>query len=374
MVYGGSCESCPPFSGTTVYVNAGTGTDNICCGRSQTPGLGGPCATLTQGLKNVQGSDWTVNFTGDANGNASTSETYPISLSNSVSVQGQLQSYATPTSCFPGVSGTPVFVANSDTSMVGLYGVMVGTRCDGASAGASIGVLVGNGARLSPMGLGISGVNIGIDLDGGFLKPFVDGAFESQITNVTQDGIHCESVSNPSLPSGTPQESGSCCCSSPGCVLFENGAIASAGRYDMYVGHGCSMNIVAYGPWAAGEIAFTLGYLATSDAAPTCPTTRTGNIGIYMEGNGSLNVTTDGNSTDSLPISCLNGDAIVLASGSPTLNLAGIGSSGYGVTISKNGERASASSPAQRTCPGRSSQTTTGASFSKRAQPELRVS
>ena len=338
MYYEGSCESCPAFSGTTVYVDAGTGTDNICCGRSQTVGLGGPCATLTQALTNVQGTGWTINFTGDANGNAASSETYPIQLSNGVAVQGQSQSYSTPTSCIPGVSGKPVVVANTDTSLVGLYSILVGTRCDGASAGASIGVLVANGARLSPMGLGISGVNIGIDLDGGFLKQFFDGAVEVRIANVTQDGIHCESVSNPSAASGTPPESGSCCCSSPGCVIFENAIITGAQRYGMYIGNGCSMNIVAYGPWVAGQIAFTLGAeWASGGGLAPCPTTRAGDIGIYMEGNGSLNVTTDGNSTQNLPISCLNGDAIVLAAGSPNLNLAGTGWGGFGVTISKNG-------------------------------------
>jgi hypothetical protein len=302
MYYGNDCTGCPGFAGaTTVYVNAGKGTDNVCCGRGQTIGFGGPCATITQAMANVQGSGWTINFTGDLNGNAASSETYPIPLSNGVTLAGQSAS----TSCIPGVSGVSVISVDTDTSVVLARNITVGTRCDGANMGASIGVLVANGASFDPAypGFAVSGTNVGIELNGGFLaSEGYDIVFA--ITNVAQDGIHCESVSEPSAYSGTQSPNESAVIAS---------SIAGAGRYGLYVGNGCSLSLSVASPLSVG---------------PATCSTPTDNIGVYMEGNGTLSVDTYSSDSGSMTISCMNGDAIVLADnaslpGSPTLTLSG---------------------------------------------------
>ncbi len=100
--YQGDCQVCPTFTQAVAYVNADPtiGVDNACCGRVQQTGFGGPCLTVGQGIE-VATQNSTIYVTGDALGNASALEQYPIRLRKGASVTS---SSATAV-CFRGAAG-----------------------------------------------------------------------------------------------------------------------------------------------------------------------------------------------------------------------------------------------------------------------------
>jgi hypothetical protein len=262
----GDCQACPQYI-ATVYVNANPsiGADGACCGATQTAGFGGPCLTITNALTHVMGSYWQVHVTGDANGNASSSETYPIALSNNVNVVGA--------ACVPGVSGVPVFTATTDTSAVEIQGLRVGSTCAGVASGASAAVLVGATPSGRPgsaliSGATLSGTRDGVDVSAGGTVNLVTGTV---IHDVTNDGIHCV---NGTIQTGT--------------FLMNTLTIHHAGAHDIFAGDGCT----------ARSIELALGV-----AAP-CPATRPDDYGLWLEGGAFVSWFGT--------ISCMNHDGVSL--------------------------------------------------------------
>ncbi|MFI5299999.1 MAG: hypothetical protein ACHREM_18070 [Polyangiales bacterium] len=324
--YGGDCNACPSFgTTTTVYVDAAKGTDDLCCGRSQKIQLGGPCKTITHAMKQVGGAVWTINFTGDANGNASSSETYPLSFSNGTYLAGQ----GSTSSCIPGVAGKPVIQISTDAQAVYIGGVTLGTQCGATTPAPSAGIWVANGGQglvwydvqitnvtdgihIAPSstcgtaGAVIHGVTNGVNIDGGTWSS--NGP--TTISNVT-DGIHCTSVTSTSAISGNAGQA--------------SAIITGATRYGVYAGPGCNLTGASPSPGSGFE---------GSIGPATCDATRPDGIGIYLEGNAAMEIGWGAQSV----ISCMNGDGIVLANnaaltGSPSLTL-----SGYSpITIRNNG-------------------------------------
>jgi len=182
-----------------VLVNANplVGADNACCGRSNLAGLGGPCLTIGQAMKNVGGDNWYIEATPDVAGNVSGAEVYPIHLRRGVSLgfSGGTMGY------IKGAAGVPVIVVDSDGTLmqIRLNGVL-GVDSSGSPSGASEGVLIGpadagGGARAIMNPLSIRGTTYGVRVDsGGKLSAYVGG----QIDNVDV-GILCRSDSNPNL-------------------------------------------------------------------------------------------------------------------------------------------------------------------------------
>jgi hypothetical protein len=294
-------------------VNAQSGVDDLCCGRSATTGiLGGPCETITHGLKQVQANAWTINFVGDASGNASPNEVYPIELSGGVYVVGQ----GATSSYVPGTSGKAVFEVATDSIDAHVNNLTMGTRADGKSVGATYGMYIHGGgygligyANVSQVDQGvyvgpsssfygvggITSTRIGLNLDGG---QFGYSTSVLTITGASQDGIHCESVTSPTTASGSTS-------------IEIEAAISGSSRYGLYAGHGCSIT--------CGSSTF---------GPSTCQATRPDGVGVYVEGTGFAYL-------QSAVVSCMNGDGAVAAnnvalSGTPTLTI-------DGTTVRNNG-------------------------------------
>jgi hypothetical protein len=284
----GDCQSCPALVQNSLYVNANpnVGADNVCCGRTQQAGLGGPCLTLGYAIEITQ-PNADIDLTGDSMGNASALEEYPIHLRKAVHVVGSA-------TCFRGTRGIPVFVAQDDTLLSYLYYVTIGTTCQGDPGGASDGVYVGktaggaaaslnlydlvtidkveNGIRavggvISGSGT-ISNVTNGLVLDGG------SSSVNASITNASNAGILCQSTTDPITQS----------------ALSGNQTISKALNYDIFAGMGCR----------ASSIRATLGQYS-------CPSPKTDRFGIYAEGDAQLTI-------GGAVIRCMSEDGITLRS------------------------------------------------------------
>jgi hypothetical protein len=194
----GGGDTCPAFSSeATLIVNADplVGADNACCGRMSAAGLGGPCLTLTRALEHVNGSQWTVVANGDVFGNASASEVYPIRLGNGVTLELSRWTLVPPRAInnptyFPGVAGKPVFVVDSDPTIVAINGGVLGVNSFGLRSGASDGVFVGTTRSGQPASLSfngeIQGTANGIRVDGGIVQ---GGSVMSDVSV----GVRCKS-------------------------------------------------------------------------------------------------------------------------------------------------------------------------------------
>ncbi len=279
----GTCSACPAFpaSSTTIYVNADSsvGQDNVCCGRTQTAGFGGPCRTITQAMQLLTQPNWTVSVTGDAaGGNVSPEETYPLHLSNGVRL---VNSGAV---CIPGTSGKNVINVDMDPTMPYLYSFTVGSTCQGNSMGAADGVYVGTTPSSGSTSVSLNGTVIknvvnGVHVDGGS----VTGS--TAISFVSNFGVLCRSDTVTSKNS----------------MLAGGWTISSAANADIFAGYNCATA-------ANGYIQVNLG---TNSGA--CPSPKQDQIGLYAESNASITLYASN-------IRCMNEDGITLraASGSTT--------------------------------------------------------
>ncbi len=209
----GVCATCPDFNNNTISVNANetVGVDNVCCGRSPAGGqLGGPCLTMSQAMKNLPGIGFTMNVVGDALGNLSSAERYPIPLAKAVTVH-------MPSTCAPGSPGVNVFEAVEDDTTIAINYATIGTTCQGGGAGAKSGLKVapstqGGSPTVSLYAGAIKRCSTGLEIRGGAASlnsmTLQDNKTGVQIDNATfnaysstfsgqQDiGIDCRSVTD----------------------------------------------------------------------------------------------------------------------------------------------------------------------------------
>jgi hypothetical protein len=278
--YAGDCQSCPVFSGTTVYVDSdpNVGVDNVCCGRFQASGqmFGGPCATITQGIANAS-SGWALSVHGDSTGNISPSEQYPIRIGRKLNVQNS------GTVCIPGISNQHI-VEFTDNTGPQLYGFTLGTSCQGVVSGASVGAYFGTGNSGTLNNVTIQDVATGVQVQGGAATLAYTTIQQGQlgiridtgsaalyatvtIEDMSDTGVLCRSDVNPSASSVFTGATGSG-------TLY---ALRCA-NYDVFASRGCS---VAASPGSA--------YLRLGEQlAPSCPNPKRDNYGIYAEGNASV--------------------------------------------------------------------------------------
>jgi hypothetical protein len=175
----GDCQDCPQFTGTTVSVNADSaiGEDNACCGRtSSTKIFGGPCATISQAIKNLKGSGWKINVVGDTAGNLSPLEAYPITPAKGVTIELNK-------ACAPGVVGKPV-VTFAETSTI--QNGTLGSTCQAVPSGATVGIVGGGGGTAS--GMTIQDVATGIQLTTGAFTATGTTTIRRVTTGVQSDG------------------------------------------------------------------------------------------------------------------------------------------------------------------------------------------
>jgi hypothetical protein len=284
----GDCQSCPAFTVPRIYVNAdpAVGVDNACCGRTNTRGFGGACRTVTQAYQNLGGSFSEILLTGDAQGNASESETYPIHLGSAVALRGN-RTY------FRGRSGVPVFSVDLDTTEVLITGVNIGTNSVGQSAGASDGIYVGTtaagaSATARTYDVSVRGVSNGVHLDGGQWE----SGSNNYITNVANAGVLCRSDRRPSAISRA----------------YGDLTIDMASGFGVLASTNCNIN---YG------VSLSIGARSTS-----CAPAKNGGYGIYAESNAIVrSVGTN--------INCMNNDGVslrsnpALAVNNPTVTIRG---------------------------------------------------
>ena len=311
--YQGDCQVCPAFTQAVAYVNADPtiGVDNACCGRVQQTGFGGPCLTVGQAIEVAPDSS-TVNVAGDALGNASSLEQYPIHLRRGLSITGSSANV-----CFRGASNIPVFAAIDDDTTTNLTNVIIGATCQGDPGGASAGLFVSKTASnaiptvtLDPH-LTIERVGNGIHVIGGnvTMQPsfnwgycgefisinqvtngiVVDGGTVTcgaTITNASNAGVLCQSVTD---PQSTSNLATACNAAYSGSV-----AISAASVYDVFAGTGCR---------TAASFVVQLGTMSG-----TCPSPKTDRFGIYSEGDAQIST--------SGTIRCMSEDAISLRANS----------------------------------------------------------
>lgn len=250
----GDCETCPAFTGQSLTVNANPaiGADNACCGRSALVGLGGPCLTIGQAIKNVTGENWEIHVTGDAAKNLSAAEVYPIRLSRSVSVY--LHSVFA-----KGASGVPVFTVDTNVSAT-IMGGTLGVDSSGAESGASDGVYVGSAVLGTTPRVAVSGVSVKKTTHG----VRVDSRGSASLSGASADGVDVGILCRAdALPFGTAQVSAS------------SGGVAHA-RLGALVGRGCVANI-------GGQFGVYPG-----DPSSPCPLPRPIQYGVLVESTGEL--------------------------------------------------------------------------------------
>ncbi|MFI5298605.1 MAG: hypothetical protein ACHREM_10945 [Polyangiales bacterium] len=232
---GADCLSCPAFGSSVVYVDAAKGTDDGCCGTTATPGLGGPCKTVTKALSQVKGTGWYVNVTGDANGNLSGDEQYPIHLGNGV----QLQPIATV--FFPGVPGVDVVAFDVDDTGAALLGGTLGALAPIGGAGTPTVVGVRDAVHVGPNSAGeatggvMGSVTIygpardGIHVDSGRLvKPTTLTFNDWLVHSAGRAGMYCRSET---------------LIGSASTVGYANFAFDGGGTYGVFAGHGCTLGV-----------------------------------------------------------------------------------------------------------------------------------
>ena len=270
--YQGDCTSCPAFSNTTILVNADPtkGIDNVCCGASGVHGLGGPCLTVTQALKNVPASGWSINVTPDVLGNISHQETYPLKLRNTVflSLGGTY---------LKGAPGKNIIEVDSDNSTVTVYYGVFGIDSSGAVGGATNGIYVGSTSTGQ-----ISTVNNyystfahltnGVFVDGGTATVYLTDA-----VSIANAAVLCRSDSPPHNASTLAN-------------LY--GTVTSA-NYGLFAGQGCAVASLsgAFGPNPYG--------------GQICPSPKPLQYGVWMEGNAQASI-------GGLTTSCVNVDGVSL--------------------------------------------------------------
>jgi hypothetical protein len=293
FVYG-DCNSCPSFTNTTVTVNAdpAMGIDDACCGRQGTTrGLGGPCLTVTQAMKNITTTGWNIAVTPDSLHNLNAAEHYPLSLSKGVRVD--LSS-----TYLKGVANQPVIVVNTDTARVTINGSgsWMGVDSAGVPSGASEGIYVGptagGAAAVATVNfLSVRNVSRGAHVDS------ATASFNYMTMNaITNEGVLCRSDTAPG--STTTLES----------VYATQVTSANTG---LFMGKGCvSTN---GGGLNVGPTNVTTG---------VCPVPRTVQYGVWLEGNAQL--TMNGST-----INCANVDGVslrsnpALATNNPLLTMTG---------------------------------------------------
>ncbi len=258
----GDCQVCPVFTNTTVQVDANSlrGQDNACCGRTTTPGLGGPCLTIGQAVRNAQGVSWSVRVTPDGLGNVSQAEVYPIDLSRNVRL-------SLGASFVPGSAGVPVFRAKDDSTNIELNGGTIGVTSAGVAPGASAAfqVFSGDGGTRPSMTVlftDINGTVDGLQVESGGAISYL-----GTIQRVTNAGISCRSTLIPNVAAFVYQNYQR----NAGTVLFA--------RYGAFLSSGCIASL--------GGSSF--GNLTPNDFGDiACPTPRPLEYGIWMEGDARL--------------------------------------------------------------------------------------
>lgn len=251
----GDCYSCPSFTGTAVRVNSdpSVGADDACCGRNTTAGLGGPCLTIGQGIRNALGSNWTVNVTPNSLGTVSAAEQYPIALERGVRV-------ALSGAYVPGVAGQPIFVAQTDSTTAFVSGGTLGIDRSGTPSGASVGVLArttsaGQAASVSIQGVTFRGLQTGLRLDGA-TGQVSSGSFD----NISGAAVRCSSDTVPTTASA---------------LTMSLSTVGSADR-GLEVGRGC--------------VATTSGVVIGAATSGVCPQPRAVDYGCWVEGDGRLTI------------------------------------------------------------------------------------
>lgn len=248
----GDCQTCPAFTDSTVRVDADPlrGADNACCGRTAVSGLGGPCLTITQALKNAQGSSWTIAVTPDIVRNVSASEPYPIELSRGVSINLS-------NAFVPGRAGVPVFVVKDDSPMTNLSSGTLGVNSARVPSGASAGVRVfsfdgGTTPSVTLFSVLIENTQDGVQIEsGGRANVFGNGMRFARISNAA---VSCQSTLRPDA----------------GAQVSLSASVDSA-RYGLFASNGCS----ATGGLSAGP--------NISGPSP-CPLPRPFEHGVWLEG------------------------------------------------------------------------------------------
>jgi hypothetical protein len=253
----GDCQVCPVFTNTTVRVDADPqrGQDNACCGRTSQPGLGGPCLTIGQAMRNVGGSGWTIDVVPDGLGNLSPAEVYPISLSRGVFVQ-LFQVFV------QGRAGAPVFVVKDDSSNVFIQNGVIGMSSAGVSGGATAAVQVfsaDGGVRPS---LSLSSTTIDGTVDGVQVESGGRVTLSGTVRRVSNTGIVCRSTFSPDAGAE---------------VSVGLGAQVQNARYGAFLSSGCTAQLArsSFGLQAFG-----------SD--PVCPSPRPLEYGVWLEGTARL--------------------------------------------------------------------------------------
>jgi hypothetical protein len=308
----GDCQVCPAFTQAVAYVNADptVGVDNACCGRAPQKGFGGPCLTVGQGIE-VAPQNSVIYVTGDALGNASALEQYPIRLRKGANVTSSSSAAA----CFRGAPSVPVFSAQDDTATAGLQQLVIGTTCQGEPGRASDGIYVGTTVSSSAASVNLTGnvaiqrVDNGMHVVGGTLTLSVGGSTMT-VTGVTNglilDGGTASVTPNLSLSITKASNAGILCQSRTDLQTLSELSIGGFGDY------GAALVITETASYAifAGtgcRITATRPYL--SPVSGTCPTTKTDRFGIYAEGDAQVSVTGG-------TIRCMSEDGISLKANS----------------------------------------------------------
>ncbi len=218
---GTDCAACPAPTGSTLYVDAAIGTDNACCGALSTAGIGGACKTITQALKNVKGSAWTIS----ANGDASSSEAYPLHLGSGLTLVSSGR--------IPGGAGSDIIAVDLDATTVTLNLLQLGVPIGGTPATRDGIVVRAPNATTSPhvvvqfLGQAYVGRD-SFHIDGGALD-YQTGSTAD--VGALRAGIYCVSETTPTLGSSF---------NNVGNLSFAYPA-GSPVQYGVYAGHGCTV-------------------------------------------------------------------------------------------------------------------------------------
>jgi hypothetical protein len=268
----GDCQTCPAFTDLTVRVNADPlrGADNACCGRTSVTGLGGPCLTIRQAMRNVQGSGWTIHVTPDVVQNLSAAEVYPIELSRGVFVNlgGAFAA---------GRPGVPVFVIKDDSTTVTLQSGTVGVSSARVASGASAGVRVFSGdggttPNASLFSLQVESTQDGIQVESGG-RASMSGT-SMNLVRIANAGVSCQSTLRPDA----------------GAQVSISASVESA-RYGLFASTGCS----ATGSFRVGP---------NINLTSPCPLPRPIEHGVWLEGTAVADLT--------IQVICSAGDGVSL--------------------------------------------------------------
>jgi hypothetical protein len=226
-----------------------------------------------------------INVKGNANGNLSGDEQYPIHLGNAVEVQ------PTGTVYFPGVPGQDVIAFDVDDTGATLIGGVLGALASSTPSGAATVVGVRDGIHVAPNAAGLATGGIigivtiygptrdGIHVDSGRLSRVI-GLFDNNwlVHSAGRAGMYCRSETLTSAAST---------------VGYANFAFDGAGTYGVFAGHGCSLGV---DPSSSG--------FQYSVNPSGCPSAGELQYGVWLEEDSVM--TFDG------AINCVNSDAVSL--------------------------------------------------------------